>query len=225
MLAGGVFTTVLAGLFLNAVISPIPTQRSLYERIEQGYMTYRESGLAANAREKWFWGSGLQLKSPGAADDMSAALPWERRAAHRAFQYGVRAGLQEAVGGSGFWRGVVQSLPADPEGCAGNADEDACSDINLAFYGLGRWAVLVHFACDVTTSFRLSSQAQQKLPRDFWTRQVDVMAELDQSVQATLPNSRFSRFFSDWRREAEVPTEPRNVLCSREAALLSLGLQ
>jgi len=224
VLAGGGLATagivLLVSLFLDSERSPW----SQFENIEQGYLTIAAAGLAAAIDEKWVWGSGLRIKSPDVVGGINNKS-WERQAAQRAFQYGVRIGLQRMVGADGFWRGAVQALPSSPESCSGNAQTDECESINRTFYELGRWGVLVHFACDVSNSFRLSYKVTEQLPADFWVQQVGLMAELDQLVQETLSDSSFARFFTEWRREAEEPVQPRSTLCSREAALLTLGLQ
>lgn len=222
----GAGLTVVCALFLvYSFLLPQRTQWPLYERVEQGYLAFIEAGLAAAIPTKWVWSSGLQFKGAEIASGASQQKIRQHQTAQQAFQYGVRVGLQRVAGADGFWRGAVQALPSKPDTCAGILEEEGCEAINRTFYELGRWAVLIHFACDVTTAFGMSPETPMLLSSDFWPQQADLMTELDASIQASLPNSRFGRFFSEWHREVEDPTQPRSVLCGREAALLSLGLQ
>jgi len=225
LVSGGLIAAGIVALLVSLNFGPERSQWPHIANIEQGYLTIVETGLAAAIEEKWTWGSGLGIKSPDVVGGNNKKESWERQLAQRAFRYGVRVGLQRMVGADGFWRGAVQALPSSTESCSGSMEEEACESINRAFYELGRWGVLVHFACDVSTSFGTSTRVSEQLSPEFWTLQVDLMAELDQLIQLTLSDSSFARFFTEWRREAEEPIQPRTALCSREAALLTLGLR
>jgi hypothetical protein len=190
--------------------------------IDSGYRTL--SGTIAHSTPsatRWSWGKGLGVRAvenpwdPGASSRASEV----HEAARTAFGAGVRHGIGESVPDAGEWKGVLATLPAAPPACARGDSPEACNEINAILPGVGRWAVLLHFSCDLGAAV----DAQQPTAA-FWKQKATVLEQAGRLIEKNLPEDPFARFFADWRAEVQRGGDARSALCAREAALLSLGL-
>jgi hypothetical protein len=222
--AWGVVATGLAAVGVAATYLIAPGDPAWLQTIDHGYRSLSGAvAQSAPSAARWPWGRGLGAR---AMDN-----PWERlaeirishahEAARAAFGVGVRVGLSESLHDTSEWTSVLAALPAEPPACtrAELPPWAACEDINTIFEGVGRWAVLLHFAC------LLDRQPGGQQPdAAFWRDQIGVLEKVGGAIDEHLPSDAFGRFFSDWSAESLASNDPRAVLCAREASLLSLGL-
>ena len=220
--AWGLATTGLAAVGVTAAYLFASGDPAWLRTIDRGYKSLSGAvAQSAPSATRWAWGKGLGVRG--------MENPWERlaelrishehEAARAAFGAGVRAGLSETLHDTSDWTPVLAALPTEPPACVPSASPPSCEEINTIFQGVGRWAVLLHFAC------LLDRQPGGEQPNTaFWRDQISVLGKVGSEIDAQLPADAFGRFFSDWQAEALASEDPRAVLCAREASLLSLGL-
>lgn len=199
---------------MAAIWIAVPFGPGWVRTIDGGY-----EGLAAAIAQaspdagRWTWGTGLAARGFGAEPDPIARA---------AFGAGVRTGLRETVGATSGWMPVLAGLPAEPPPCAGASEPAACEERAAVFHDVGRWATLLHFACALGEQ---SAPGIEPPDASFWHGQSRVIGEAGRAIDDALPSDDpFARFFADWRAEARAGDDPQQVLCAREASLLSLGL-
>jgi hypothetical protein len=220
----GPIATGVAAAGVTAAYLIAPGQPAWIGTIDRGYESL--SGVVAQSAPsaaRWPWGKGLGERGVENPWDELAELRMshEHEAARAAFGAGVRAGLSESLHDTSEWTSVLAALPPEPPACASAASQKTCEEINTVFEGVGRWAVLLHFACLLD---RQLTEGAAPPDAAFWRDQIDVLEKVGGAIDARLPADAFGRFFSDWRAEALTVDDPRAVLCAREASLLSLGL-
>jgi len=220
--AWGLVTTGLAAVGVTAAYLFASGDPAWLRTIDRGYTSLSGAvAQSAPSATRWSWGRGLGARGMDNPWERLAELrtSHEHEAARAAFGVGVRAGLSESLNDTSDWTPVLAALPAEPPACVPAASPPSCEEINTIFQGVGRWAVLLHFAC------LLDRQPGGEQPDTaFWRDQIGVLGKVGSAIDAQLPADAFGRFFSDWRAESLASEDPRAVLCAREASLLSLGL-
>jgi hypothetical protein len=216
-LAAGLAAAAAAAVYMFPVGSA-----SWIRNIDGGYESLAQVvAQSAPSAARWTWGRGLGVRGVEDPWERLASLQasYEHEAAVSAFGAGARAGLRASVGDAPDWAPILAALPAAPHPCDSAAAPDACEKVSTTFEGVGRWAVLLHFACALDPA-----SAGSAPDAAFWRDQAGVLDQAARAIDASVAGSPFDRFFSDWQAEAQRGDDPRAVLCAREASLLSLGL-
>lgn len=205
------------------VVSPERGDASLVQRVDGAFGTF-VSMTSLPARERlidsgrWVWRPGLAsrgLQQP--IDGDVAAFQ-----ALRAFAAGAGTGLRALAPSTPDWQIVLADLPASP-GCADTLAASECDNVNDVFQSLGRWAVVLHFACGA----RADQVAGGSETIGFWTAQTELLGDFEHNARRVLPDRPLTRYLGMWREGvANGVDTPGAVtaLCDRSAGFLSLGL-
>jgi hypothetical protein len=200
----------LAAAFIVLMLFLIPP-KPIKERIDSGYNEFFGSVPRSQISQYWPYTS---RRGPQRGRPQPQKLFGPDQSAERiAFLAGVRAGLEEAQTKSApYWDDIIATLPQGAGDCPKGLSGDACKNVQERLKEAGKWAVLLHLACETEHPAAISAA--------FWNAQQETLTQLSGQINRLNVSGSLRTFFLNWSGKASKAQDAKKGVCSEEIGSL-----
>ncbi len=171
------------------------------------------SGRYRPSQTGWIWRAGYGSRNLGAPETARST------AAQTALTVGVARGLEQSTSSLEDWLEVRSDLGAVKMRC-GELPAGECERIRSLYEEVGRWAVLMHFACEPLQSGDSQSDSDGAWTEpQFWQEAGTSLARIAEESARLTPDGPYARLFENWNARTD-PADPA-TLCRGVPPLLS----
>ncbi|MEO0422254.1 MAG: zf-HC2 domain-containing protein [Pseudomonadota bacterium] len=210
---------IAAALLLTTatLLQPLLRPADWTRTMEAPYATLRGAVVEGRHRPSatgWIWRPGYSARGLGLPDTART------RVARAALTSGVAQGLDAVTSSLEPWMPVRGELSAAAALSCEDLPERECASITEFHQDVGRWAVLMHFACEPLRGDGLDAAgADTWVDRPFWQDATDTLSAIAKQSARLTPDDAYARLFANWSTRADA-NEPA-TLCRGVPPLLS----